>query len=219
MALSTNLIEYWKMENTSGELSSYNLTSNGTPTEQTGIIGNGRQYASGSYDIFTHQSAVPAGTFSFWFKFSSINAAGRLINKTQVSVTDAFITYIDATNKFSVVIDDSANLNTNQTTLSTNTLYHYVITWDGTNVITYKNGSVETSAASTKTLKAVPVNFAIGGTPINAQYINGLVDEVGFWSRALTSAEVASLYNSGAGNQYPFSGGGVTVNSGFFAFF
>ncbi|NTW31039.1 MAG: LamG domain-containing protein, partial [Bacteroidetes bacterium] len=32
----------------------------------------------------------------------------------------------------------------------------------------------------------------------------GYFDEVGFWSRALTAAEVTSLYNSGAGWQYPF---------------
>ncbi|NTW32251.1 MAG: LamG domain-containing protein, partial [Bacteroidetes bacterium] len=32
----------------------------------------------------------------------------------------------------------------------------------------------------------------------------GYFDEVGFWSRALTAAEVTSLYNSGAGWQHPF---------------
>jgi hypothetical protein len=35
---------------------------------------------------------------------------------------------------------------------------------------------------------------------------SGLIDEVGIWSRALTGAEVTSLYNGGAGLQYPFTG-------------
>jgi hypothetical protein len=31
-----------------------------------------------------------------------------------------------------------------------------------------------------------------------------MLDEVGFWTRALSAAEVTSLYNSGNGLQYPF---------------
>ena len=37
-----------------------------------------------------------------------------------------------------------------------------------------------------------------------SQYFAGTIDEVGIWSRALTSTEVTSLYNGGAGFQYPF---------------
>jgi len=47
----------------------------------------------------------------------------------------------------------------------------------------------------------------IGYTPstVTTQYFNGAVDECAYWSRALSSAEVGQLYNSGNGNQYPFS--------------
>jgi hypothetical protein len=34
---------------------------------------------------------------------------------------------------------------------------------------------------------------------------DGMIDEIGVWSRALTSGEVTQLYNSGAGLQYPFT--------------
>ncbi len=40
--------------------------------------------------------------------------------------------------------------------------------------------------------------------------MDGIVDEVGLWSRALTIAEVTALYNAGAGLAYPFDGGGGT---------
>ena len=33
--------------------------------------------------------------------------------------------------------------------------------------------------------------------------MNGIIDEVGFWNRELTSSEVTDLYNSGAGLAYP----------------
>jgi len=197
------------MENTSGELAAYNLSSSGTPTEVSGKILNGRQYASGSYDIMAHTSAVPAGTISQWFNFSSINVVGRLFNKTHSGVTDAFLTHVDSSNKFQVYIHDLGSFNANATVLSTSTWYHYVVTWDGANVIVYKNGSVETTQANSASLQAEATNFAIGGTPVNSQYINGIVDEVGFWNRALTSTEVTALYNSGAGFQYPFSVAGT----------
>jgi len=36
---------------------------------------------------------------------------------------------------------------------------------------------------------------------------DGLIDEVGIWSRALNSTEVSELYNSGSGLAYPFTTG------------
>jgi PKD repeat protein len=38
-----------------------------------------------------------------------------------------------------------------------------------------------------------------------AQFFNGAIDEVGYWDRALTDAEVLALYNNGNGLQYPFA--------------
>jgi len=40
---------------------------------------------------------------------------------------------------------------------------------------------------------------------ISAANFYGSVDEVGYWSRALTPTEAATLYNSGSGKFYPFS--------------
>ena len=37
--------------------------------------------------------------------------------------------------------------------------------------------------------------------------MDGLIDEVGFWKRTLTSGERTQLYNSGNGLAYPFSSG------------
>lgn len=42
----------------------------------------------------------------------------------------------------------------------------------------------------------------------NTTYLDGIMDEWGVWSRALTDAEIDELYNNGAGLSYPFTGGG-----------
>ena len=205
MALSDNLIEYWTMENTSGSLSVANLTAVGSPSTVAGKVNNGRQYVGGtSRDDFTYSTAISTGSLSMWFKYTSIaNSLGRLVNKTHPGVSDVLITYIDTSDRFNVVINDSANLNTSFSTLSTGTWYHYVVTWDGSNVKTYKNGSLETNAVSTKTVQSDSAVYSIGGTGANLQGISGIVDEVGLWSRALSATEVSQLYNSGTGYTYP----------------
>jgi len=77
--------------------------------------------------------------------------------------------------------------------------------------VIYKNNSVQANSAvlsdaTTMTGNAAP--FALGAlntiTGAN-QRIDGVVDEVGIWSRIIDSTEVSSLYNSGAGFTYPFS--------------
>lgn len=62
--------------------------------------------------------------------------------------------------------------------------------------------------------------FTIGGAFEGAnRHMNGDIDEIGIWSRIITSGEVTSLYNSGAGLAYPFTGGGATNNSSMFFVF
>jgi hypothetical protein len=46
--------------------------------------------------------------------------------------------------------------------------------------------------------------FEIGGWSNIGYYFTGIIDEFGFWNKALTAAEVAVLYNIGDGKAYPF---------------
>lgn len=51
-------------------------------------------------------------------------------------------------------------------------------------------------------------DFTLGGAPGSGPspngYLNGGIDEVGFWNRWLSNSEILSLYNSGTGLSYPF---------------
>lgn len=202
--LTTNLVEYWKMENTNGELAAYNLSAVGSPSTVAAKIGNGRQYVGGTgRDTFNFTSALPAGSVSLWFKYTGINASyGRLFSKTQAGVTDAIIFAITSGNQLNVVLQDTSIYT--GTSLSTGTWYHLVVTWDGANVITYINGSQVNNSSSTKTLQANARPIMLAGTDVNTQGMSGILDEVGLWSRPLSSSEVTELYNGGNGFQYPF---------------
>ncbi len=58
------------------------------------------------------------------------------------------------------------------------------------------------------------VGFYIGQTANGSDgHWDGKIDEVGLWTREITSAEETTLYNSGDGLQYPFTTGyGNTIN-------
>ena len=96
--------------------------------------------------------------------------------------------------------------------LAKNTWYHAVITYNGTNPDFYVNGVLETKTLVTnnnqsKTLTDIPglgvwrigsVNN--GGSVANS--FNGTIDEVGFWNRSLSAAEISSLYALSNGTYY-----------------
>jgi hypothetical protein len=85
---------------------------------------------------------------------------------------------------------------------------HCVAVRQGDALLLYFNGAQDGTAV-------VPPGFTpasgLGGvvqlgTTGAAQNFPGLIDEVGFWRRALTAAELARLYNGGAGLAYEFFG-------------
>ena len=85
----------------------------------------------------------------------------------------------------------------NTTTLTTNTWFHLVGTWDGSTVSYYINSVLQGTASYTGTLTtsdivAIGTNFADVGYNINAMISNAQI-----WNTALLSSEVITLYNNG----------------------
>ena len=83
---------------------------------------------------------------------------------------------------------------------------HVVMTWDGTTaagaVRCYVDGDAAGStAALSEPSAAATIDFFMGADE-NNRGINGRLDEVGVWSRALSAVEVDTLYNSGQGNSF-----------------
>lgn len=84
------------------------------------------------------------------------------------------------------------------------TNYHNVVVTitGGTSGKMYLDGVLVASDTSNLIAKDLwtKVNFGKGGTA--ARYFNGILDEVGIWSRALNSTEISDLYNTGNGSTY-----------------
>ncbi len=82
------------------------------------------------------------------------------------------------------------------TTLANNAWYHVAGTWDGEYVRVYVNGVLD----NTPTARAAPIgtdtrDVYLGGRILSTDVTDGMVDDVRFYSRALTAAEIAALAN------------------------
>ncbi len=220
MALNTNLISYYKLDESSGNaadsVASNTLTNTGTATYVSGKINNGVSETATKYLSNTSNYGITGG---------DITIAGWVQMGAYVSGSNAFFGQSDSGTFTSYYIERSAS-NTVlfyrekggvgsegysvTYTFSAATWYHLAITYSSNTITAYINGSsVGTGSASgsgsssiTDTGLTLNGRYYTGGTPINLT--TELVDEVGIWSRALTGAEITQLYNAGAGMSYPF---------------
>jgi hypothetical protein len=72
------------------------------------------------------------------------------------------------------------------------------------------NAGTPVTAAAASGVHADTADFRIGSRQFVGfeAYFDGIIDEVGFWRRVLTSQERTDLYNGGAGLAYSSFGGG-----------
>lgn len=232
MALTTNLVSYYKLDSNSNDsLGSNNGTDTGVSYANAGIIGNCATYSgsSGSYtDIGTGIVPTTAMSVSLWINCSNTTSyqgiAGRT-DATSVATTAEIIRISGTTSgkiEWQVCISPNPFTAESTTVLSNNTWYHIVGTWDGSsgNLKLYINGSLEkTVTSATGTLNSpAGINRIFGkyGTYNGGLFYGGKIDEIGYWTRELSSTEVTQLYNGGAGLSYPFTTGS-TANPAFLA--
>jgi len=229
MALTDNLNAYYKLDGNSNDSVNSN---NGTDTDITYSAANGKIVQGAGFNGTTSKIMVAdnaafdiTGDFSMscWIKVAA-QQTFRFISKngTQGAYT---VNYRDDRGArgygLDVFVDESTNYSKYDVlwspaqVLTNGTWYHLVVTWHitGTNTNTatfYVNGSSIGTANGTNVdaLNSNNQSFQIGTNDEGTNsFLNGAIDEVGLWSRALSSTEVTQLYNGGAGLQYPFTAG------------
>ena len=84
--------------------------------------------------------------------------------------------------------------------LSTLSWTHLVGTYDGSTLILYKNSVLLGSFSNVLSLSSTIQNLCFGREGSNApsNYFKGLIDDIGFWNRALTQQEISNLYTNSA---------------------
>ena len=221
LPLLAHLVAYYKLDGNSNDSVGSN---NGTDTAITygtsyGKINQGALFNGTTSQITSASASLGiAGNISvgFWANVNTLPTSGNLMSMVAKYVGGAGASGYDVrlynnggTQELDFVVTTASQVSVVATkiiTLSTSTWYYIVCTNDGTTSTIYLNGS-SVATASSGNPDAATQNFYIGAINYNAglmRFFNGAIDEVGIWSRALTSTEVSQLYNGGAGIQYPF---------------
>lgn len=229
MALTTNLVSYWKLDESSGNaadsVGSNTLTNNNTATFSAGKINNGANLASASTQYFSIADASQTGldlsgdfTFNLWYKLTDLSATYRgLITKYKsddTALAYSLQVYPNATHpQFILHLSSGGTFGPYETYQATGqgtgawhmlTISYNATTgvgsWyiDGSSVSPTVSGTMPTSIYNS-------AEAFLLGKGAGSNGMNGSLDEVGIWNRALSASEVSQLYNGGAGLQYPFS--------------
>ena len=216
MVTTTNLVGYWKMDESSGDMidahGSDDGTVSGATQNSTGIINTGYSFDGTNDDVaLALNDRTTNFTYNFWaYKTTAWSATAdknNFLEHTGTGTTGILIGYSSVSGKPQAVVHDGSSWHfIGSTTVSANAWHMYTLTYDGTTVKYYIDGvNVGTSTQSVLTSLTSFKNLAHYG----GSYCACNIDEMGIWSRAITSTEVGDLYNSGSGLAYPFSVAGT----------
>ncbi len=189
----------WKLNNNSNdEKGSYNLTgspdfSDSSPKEGSHFItfdGTYEIQTSSNYDIPNNAISISA-----WININSGS------NPVAVEIAGVFIGYNGDSERFRGGILHGGQFAQLINTISVDTWYHMIMTWDGTTIKLYINGN--TTPAGTESPSAArdissidDIAWTLGNKSGDENHWNGFVDDVIIYDRALSASEVSDIYNS-----------------------
>lgn len=233
MALSDNLIGYWKLDESSGnavdEVNSNDAVNTGV-TYTTGALNNCADFnaatdvlyvgnpaavqLSGAHTVsFWLNAAAPAGLVSMIFK-GGVNSAADMNWGLMKYAGGSLQYWVSSGSGLSSVAITDANADADFFNSSWNHIvYQYT---PSTKMEVFLNGSsyasettgIVSAASTTKGLSFGRITTSQSATARDS--VIGKMDEIGIWSRVLTGAEITTLYNSGTPYSYAdiIGGGG-----------
>lgn len=224
MALTDNLIAYYKFDETSGTnvddaTGGTDATADaGATVNSTGKLSYCRDFSSGKVSMPVLASLGNC-TINLWVNPDNVGGGGttRTMYEYRQAATShrLNISFNDVSGGYVFVILERGGsayktIRSNGT-VSTGSWQMITVTKTGETIqifingvsqtITTLNDVGDTSGALSSTATPTIGNSADGGS----SPFDGKIDEFGMWSRVLTSDEVTQLYNSGNGLAYPLS--------------
>jgi hypothetical protein len=221
VALTDSLISYWELEAASGTrvdavtATGNDLTDNNTVGQAAGIVGNAAVFVTANQEYLSRASNASLQTgdidFSFvsWVKLQTGNNQ-HFAGKNGLTTGEYDFYYSSGDSRFGFNIFDSGygvpgNVLANTFGAPSGDVWYFVFcAHDSVNnkvMISVNAGTIDESA-TTGTITAANDAFEMGARTASSDYNSSHSDQVGFWKRVLTPAEVTQLYNGGAGMSY-----------------
>ena len=138
-------------------------------------------------------------TLSCWVKRSAA-ASGNLVKKANAS--NGYRLWITATGalQFEVLIGGTTKSVTSTTTIPLNTWKHVAARYDGSELRVFIGGTIEAaSTAATGSLVATTEALWLGYYDGTSHHLNGYLDDVSIYARALSDTEITNLSNNQMG--------------------
>lgn len=222
MALIDGLNSYWKLDGDSNDSKS---TNNGTDTAITYSAGNGIIVQGAGLNGTTSKIVItdatslkPSGSFSvnMWVKILN-NTGLQMLFQSYSQNTNTAGFYVDLESNGTIAFLSAKNSGTTvdvdyKAVLSSgvvdNGSFHMVTAvYGGSNLKVYIDGSLDaTSGAWANAPAYAATNYVRIGTKNNSgtdgSFYAGAIDEIGLWSKELSTTEITQLYNGGAGLPY-----------------
>ena len=219
------VIGLWNLDETTGTfLDGSGQGNHGTQSATgltqgvTGKVGKAVTVDGTSGDISIPDNATnlrPAAvSISAWFMLSSSPAGVAIISKARNGPpwSSPFMSWLIRINSPTQIEADIGNATAYSATafsvpaLVVGTWYHITLTYSGSVITLYLNGASLGTRSFSGAIgySALPmlIGADYGFAPVG-ELFPGQIDQVGLWNRALTPAEVAMIYNAGAGTPLP----------------
>jgi len=206
-----DMAAYWKAEDLTDSISTWDLTNVNSSTFTTGKYNNALtfdgtdQYTYASWGVDYFLSAQEF-TISCWIKpdvLESVHIMGHGVTTFSwflQTTSDGNVNFVMSENGSSY----NLILNSTDTPIGTSSFHHIVVTRVGNLSTLYVDNDVKEAVSQSYTMFSSSVNLHIGagqisGTP--SLFFDGKIDEIGFWiGYGFTTDEVSALYNSGTGS-------------------
>jgi hypothetical protein len=226
MAVIDNLVAYYSLDEASGNAidahGANDLTDNNTVGAAAGLVSGARDFESGNNEHFNladnadlSLGADTSFSWALWFKAEQDpTASGRtLLSKSSGEDSGCeYSLWFDTGSSGQKISFRVGNGSSSAQALSEspygvvdNTNWHFIVVWHDAAADTLNvqidNRSPVATAWSGGTQNGA-TEFQLGHYSAWGARWDGLLDEVGFWKKALTSDERTWLYNSGAGRSY-----------------
>jgi hypothetical protein len=214
MAITDNLVSYWKLDESSGNAADSvgsNTLTNTDVTYAAGKINNGAVFDGSDAYLTGSTSAYQVFTYNAWV-YNNDHSAVHTIKAGQYAGSNGAPQFrIETDQKLGLIKQGVSVIGYSTGTIPDDTWTMATVTYDASgNYVFYINGSASGSGTNLQTFldKNILIGAQQSDTSAYVEEMNGNIDEVGIWDRAISSTEVTSLYNSGVGKQYPWADSG-----------
>ena len=214
MAVIDQLVAYWPLDEASGNAidahGNNDLADTNTVGSATGKVSGARDFEESANEYFTIDDNTDLSTgdidftFQAWVNLESKTDHREICGKWANPSFEYNLRYVQSSDRFQFVVGaggDSVLANTLGSP-SAATWYHIIAWYDATANqigIAINDGAADTASFSGGAPDGTSPFWL--GNAFNRPF-DGLIDEVGFWKKVLTSTERTWLYNSGNGRSY-----------------